>query len=66
MGISGVLVLLAGLLLLLFGMGLMDASTSHIVGGAVLALYGIFILVHAANKCPLCKKGPLEKVGIKI
>jgi hypothetical protein len=49
--ISGLLVLLAGLVLA-FAFGGMSAD---LISGILLALYGLSVLVHANGWCPMCK-----------
>ncbi len=55
--IMGILVLLAGLVFLLNGLGMVvtSAMLANEVGGALLLLYGLGMLVHALGLCPMCK-----------
>jgi len=55
--LGGVLILIAGVALLLFGIksSLVDVSTAHIVAGAALGLFGIAKLAHMKGVCPACK-----------
>ena len=51
----GLLVLVAGGSLLMFGMGSLDGKTAHLVAGSALVLAGLGKLLHAGNMCPSCK-----------
>jgi len=63
--ISGLLVLIAGVALLLFGLGTWNAMTAHVVAGVALAVFGISFIVHGmGNICPLCK-GPETEMKAK-
>jgi hypothetical protein len=53
--VSGLLVLVAGLVLLLASLRMLDSTTSTMIAGAALALYGLGAIVHTANMCPMCK-----------
>ncbi len=53
--VSGLLVLVAGAVLLLSSLAMLGQTTSMMIAGAALALYGIGALVHTANMCPMCK-----------
>ncbi|MBI5047001.1 hypothetical protein HZC07_04715 [Candidatus Micrarchaeota archaeon] len=55
-GIMGVLVLAAGVLMLLGGLGSMSGTLVTVVPGALLALYGLGKLVHAGGMCGACAK----------
>jgi len=55
-GLSGLLVIVAGVALLLVGLGMAeDVTTSILVAGAALTLYGLGKLAHMLCLCPLCK-----------
>lgn len=54
-GVMGVLVLVAGGSLLMFGMGSLDGKTAHLVAGSAFVLAGLGKLLHAGNMCPSCK-----------
>ncbi len=53
--VSGLLVLVAGIVLLLASLAMLDSKTSGLIAGAALALYGLGAIVHTANMCPMCK-----------
>ena len=53
--IGGLLVLVAGAALFMFGNAMLDPREAHMLGGGALALYGVGLLVHALRLCPLCK-----------
>ena len=55
LNVAGVLVLLAGLSFLAFGLGSLDGGTAHLASGALLGLTGLGILVHGLGMCPGCK-----------
>lgn len=53
--VMGVLVLLAGLMFLLYGWGMLkDGMMVHLWAGVLLTLYGLGKLVHAMDLCPMC------------
>ncbi len=54
--ITGLLVLVAGVALLLFGLGNLDGPTAHLVGGGAFTLVGLSKLVHSFGMCGACKK----------
>lgn len=58
--VMGVLVLLAGLSLLGFGLGYLNGATAHLAAGGLLTLAGLGKLVHGMNMCPSCA-GPSKK-----
>ncbi len=53
--ITGLLVLVSGVVMLLAGLGNLNAMTATVVGGAALALAGLSFVVHALKMCPMCK-----------
>jgi ABC-type uncharacterized transport system permease subunit len=53
--IGGVLVLVAGAAIFLFGNATLDPRESHTIAGVAFALYGVGLLVHALKLCPMCK-----------
>ncbi len=56
--ITGLLVLVAGLVMLLAGLNVAPFAGSTLtllVAGVALALVGISVMVHAVKACPLCK-----------
>ncbi|MEW6036264.1 MAG: hypothetical protein AB1529_06635 [Candidatus Micrarchaeota archaeon] len=53
--LGGILVLVAGAALFMFGNANLDPRISHMAGGVALALYGVGLLVHALKLCPMCK-----------
>ncbi len=56
--ITGLLVLVAGVVMLLAGLGVAPLAGSALtwdVAGAALALVGISLIVHALKMCPMCK-----------
>lgn len=53
--VSGLLVAVAGLMLLLYGLGSMtDAMLVFKVAGACILLNGLAIVVHKMGLCPMC------------
>lgn len=56
--VTGLLTAVAGLVLLLYGLGTMtDAMLVHIVAGLCLLLNGLAVLVHKMGMCPMCASG---------
>ena len=53
--ICGLLVLVAGVVMFMFGNAMLDPRLAFTVAGAALALYGLGFLVHALGLCPMCK-----------
>jgi len=53
--ISGVLILGLGGVLVMQGLGSLDASLAHLISGGVLGIFGLSMLCHALDICPLCK-----------
>ena len=53
--VMGVLVLVAGVSFLLFGMKSLDGSTAHIIAGTALGLFGVSKIAHVKGVCPACK-----------
>jgi hypothetical protein len=54
--VDGLLILIAGLLFLMLGLGMVESSTAYLIGGAAIALLGLARLADAAGLCPMCKK----------
>lgn len=54
--ITGVLVGVAGVSFLLFGLNSVSAMIAHVVSGAALTIVGISFLVHGAGMCSKCKE----------
>ncbi len=52
---KGLLIMAAGVVLMLFGLGMVDSTTAHIFVGAALALTGLGALIHCVGMCPMCK-----------
>ncbi len=53
--LKGLLLLVAGAVLLLSGLGMLDGVLATLVAGASIALVGLAGLVHSVGACPLCK-----------
>jgi hypothetical protein len=53
--VMGLLILIAGLALLAFGLQYLDGATAHILSGVLFALFGIGKLTHVFKMCPGCK-----------
>ena len=53
--IGGVLVLVAGAAIFLYGNATLDPRESHMIAGVALSLFGVGLLVHALRLCPMCK-----------
>ena len=53
--VSGLLVLVAGVVFLMASLAMLDSKTSGLIAGLALALYGLGAIVHTANLCPMCK-----------
>ncbi len=56
--ITGLLVLVAGVVMLLAGLGvapLAGSALSWEISGAALALVGLSLIVHTLKMCPMCK-----------
>ena len=54
MTVSGLLVGLAGVFFLMFGLGMTGAALTHQVAGVSLLVWGVMEVVHAFQKCPFC------------
>ncbi|MEK6861070.1 MAG: hypothetical protein AABY07_03800 [Nanoarchaeota archaeon] len=54
-GVCGLLVLVAGILLLLAGLGNMMMESAIKWAGILIGLYGLGLLAHGMNMCPKCK-----------
>jgi predicted cobalt transporter CbtA len=53
--ITGLLVLVAGVLFLLSGIGQLAGATASLASGVLLALVGLSVIVHSMRMCPMCK-----------
>lgn len=54
-GVSGLLMLIVGILFLLMGLERIGEHTGHLWAGILIGLYGLGLLMHGANMCPKCK-----------
>ena len=54
-GVFGVLILVAGILLLLAGLGKMEEMPAHLWSGILFGITGLGMLLHAGGMCPKCK-----------
>ena len=53
--VSGLLVLVAGILFLLIGLESIGEHTGHLWAGILIGVYGLGLLAHGMNMCPKCK-----------
>lgn len=53
--IGGILMLVAGVAVFMYGNAMLDPRSSHTVAGVALVLYSLGLLVHALRLCPMCK-----------
>jgi uncharacterized membrane protein len=61
--ISGLLVLIAGLALLLFGLNVWGVGAANLVAGVMLALFGLSFMMHKMNACPMCTVPEMKAKG---
>lgn len=54
--VTGLLMLLAGLMFLLGGLGSLGSATANMAGGVLLLLYGLGSLVHSMGMCGMCNE----------
>lgn len=60
--VSGLLVLLAGLSFLAYGLGVLkDGLMVHLAAGLFLTLYAVGKMMHAMDMCPSCQVEPEGK-----
>ena len=51
---SGLFVAIAGAVLLMYGLGSMAGMLAHQIAGVLFLVYGLAMLLHSMNMCPMC------------